>query len=144
MQRSDKVLGLSLKQLSASKPTVRVTSDKQTLILAGEAIPRRDAMSSPASDLGRTDIGPRLTIVATRADNTLLLAHGAFARNASQPAGDSTSAVMTLSTGGQHKLERSGYLSSARGSSIHAANEYARTQDFGGHVTRSTIIDTFA
>lgn len=123
---------------------MRVNSDKQTLILAGEAIPRRDAASSSASDLGLSDMGPRLTIVATRADNTLLLAHGALARKASTAADDSTSAVMTLSTGGRNKLERSGYLSSARGSSFHAANEYARTQDFWGHGTRSTIIDTYA
>jgi hypothetical protein len=89
---------------------MRVNSDKQTLILAGEAIPRRDAARSSASDLGLSDMGPRLT----------------------------------LSTGGQNKLERSGYLSSARGSSFHAANEYARTQDFWGRGTRSTIIDTYA
>jgi hypothetical protein len=121
-----------------------VNSDKQTLILAGEAIPRRDAASLSASDLGLSDMGPRLTIVATRADNTMLLAHGDFARKANTAAVNSTSAVMTLSTGGQNKLEHSGYLSSARGFSFHAANEYARTQDFGGHGTRSTIIDTYA
>jgi hypothetical protein len=121
-----------------------VNSDKQTLILAGEAIPRRDVASSSASDLGLSDGEPRLTIVATRADNTMLLAHGDFTRKASAAAEDSVSAVMTLSTGGQNKLERSGYPSSARGSSFHAANEYARTQDFGGHGTRSTLIDTYA
>jgi hypothetical protein len=123
---------------------VRVNSDKQTLILAGEAIPRRDAASSSASGLGPSDTGPHLTIVATRADNTMLLAHGDFARKASAAADDSASAVMTHSTGGQNKLERSGYMSSARGSSFHAANEYARTQDFLGRGTRSTIIDTYA
>jgi hypothetical protein len=77
---------------------VRVNSDKQTLILAGEAIPRRDAVT--------------------------------FA--------------ITRPIGVQNKLERSTYLSSARGPSFHAANEYARTQDFWGHDTRSTIIDTYA
>jgi hypothetical protein len=123
---------------------VRVNSDKQTLILAGEAIPRSDAASSSASDLGLSDMGARLTIVATRADNTMLLAHGDFARKASAAADDSTSAVMTHSAGGQNKLERSAYPSSARGPSFHAANEYARTQDFWGHGTRSTIIDTYA
>jgi hypothetical protein len=112
---------------------VRVNSDKQTLILAGEAVPRRDAARTSASGLGLSEMGPRQTLVATRADNTMLLAHG-----------DSTSPVMTLSTGGQNKLERSGYLSSARGSSFHAANEYARTQDFWGTCTRSTTIDTYA
>jgi hypothetical protein len=121
-----------------------VNSDKQTLILAGEAIPRRDAASSSASDFGLSDMGPRLTIVATRADNTMLLAHGDFARKASAAADDSTSAVMTHPAGSQNKLERSGYLSSARSFSFHAANEYARTQDFGDHDTRSTIIDTYA
>jgi len=108
---------------------VRVNSDKQTLILAGEAIPRRDAVSSAASDPG----GPRLTIVATRADNTMLLAQG-----------DSGSPSMTLLTASQNQLDRSTYLSSSRGFSFNAANEYARTQDFWGGGTRSTIIDTYA
>jgi hypothetical protein len=103
---------------------VRVNSDKQTLILAGEAIPRRDAVSSSSGDLALTELGPRLTIVATRADNTMLLAHG-----------DSTSPSMALSTGGQNKLHRF---------SFNAANEYARTQDFSGTGTRSTTIDTYA
>jgi hypothetical protein len=112
---------------------VRVNSDKQTLILAGEAVPRRDAVGSAAGGLGLPDLGPRLTIVATRADSTMLLAHG-----------DSTSPSMTLSSGGQNKLERSGYQSSTRGFSFNAANEYARTQDFWGNGIRSTIIDTYA
>jgi hypothetical protein len=112
---------------------VRVNSDKQTLILAGEAIPRRDPMGSAAAGLGPPDLGPRLTIVATRADSTMLLGHG-----------DSTSPSMTLLAGGQNKLDRSGYLSSARGFSRNAANEYARTQDFWGNGIRSTIIDTYA
>jgi hypothetical protein len=120
-----------------------VNSDKQTLILAGEAIPRRDAARTSASDIGLSE-GPRQTLVATRADNTMLLAHGDFAHKTSAAADDSTSPAMTLSTGGQNKLERSGYLSSARGSSYHAANEYARTQDFWGTGTRSTTIDTYA
>jgi hypothetical protein len=112
---------------------VRVNSDKQTLILAGEAIPQRHAVSSAASDPGLSDLGPRLTIVATRADNTMLLAHG-----------DSGSASMTLATGSQNQLGRSVSASSARGFSLNAANEYARTQDFWGNGTRSTIIDTYA
>jgi hypothetical protein len=114
-----------------------VNSDKQTLILAGEAIPRPAAVGSAAGDLGLPDLGlpdlgPRLTIVATRADSTMLLAHG-----------DSTPS-MTLLTGGQNQLDRSGHLSSPRGFSSNAANEYARTQDFWGNGTRSTIIDTYA
>jgi hypothetical protein len=112
---------------------VRVNSDKQTLILAGEAVPRRDAVGSAAGGLGLPDLGPRLTIVATRADSTMLLAHG-----------DSTSLSRTLLSGGQNKPERSGYQSSTRGFSFNAANEYARTQDFWGNGIRSTIIDTYA
>ena len=103
---------------------MRVNSDKQTLILAGEAIPRRHAVSSAASDPGLSDLGPRLTIVATHADNTMLLAHG-----------DSGSPSMTLATGSQNQLGRF---------SFNAANEYARTQDLWGNGTRSTIIDTYA
>jgi hypothetical protein len=122
---------------------VRVNSDKQTLILAGEAIPRRDGARTSASDLGLSEMGPRQTLVATRADNTLLLGHGDFAHKASAAA-DSTSPAMTLSAGGQNTLERSGYLPSARGSAFHAANEYARTQDFWGTGARSTTIDTYA
>jgi hypothetical protein len=110
-----------------------VNSDKQTLILAGEAIPRRDAVSSAASGAGLPHPGPHLTIVATRADNTMLLAHG-----------EASSPSMTLVSGGQSNLGQSGYLSSARGFSFNAANEYARTQDFWGTGTRSTIIDTYA
>jgi hypothetical protein len=103
---------------------MRVNSDKQTLILAGEAIPRRDAARSSA---------PLQTLVATRADNTMLLAHG-----------DSASPAMALATGGQNTLERSGYLPSARSFSFNAANEYARTQDSWGTGIRSTTIDTYA
>ena len=110
-----------------------MNSDKQTLILAGESIPRHGAARSAASDPGLSDLGPRLTIVATRADNTMLLAHG-----------ESSSPSMTLSTGGQNKLGRSGHVSSARGFSSNAANEYARTQDSLGNGTRSTGITTRA
>jgi hypothetical protein len=110
-----------------------VNSDKQTLILAGEAIPRRDAVSSLASNPGLPDLGPRLTIVATRADDTMLLGHG-----------DSTYPVMTSSSGSRNQLDHSSYLSSARGFSFSAANEYARTQDFWSNGTRSTLIDTYA
>ena|ERR1700733_16197002 len=51
--------------MSALETTVRVTSEKQTLILAGEEIPRRN----------RADLSSSrpLTIVATPADETMLL-----------------------------------------------------------------------
>jgi hypothetical protein len=119
---------------------VRVNSDKQTLILAGEAIPRRDIARSSANAVGLSD-GPRLTIVATRADETLLLARGDFAHTTSSAAEDLTSPLMIIMSG-QTKPARPGYLS-VRGTSFNAANEYARTQDFSGY-GRTTIIDTFA
>ena len=127
MLRSDKVLGLGLSNECFQKPTVRVNSDKQTLILAGEAIPRRDAARSTASDFGLSEMGPRLTMVATRADNTMLLAQG----DSASP----SEASVALSTGGESKLHRSAF---------NAANEYARTQDFWGTGIRSPTIDTYA
>src|ERR1700759_1614033 len=51
--------------MSALETTVRASPEKQTLILAGENIPRRN--------LAETDPRRPLTIVATRADQTLLL-----------------------------------------------------------------------
>jgi hypothetical protein len=121
---------------------VRVNSDKQTLILAGEATPRRDIASLSANGVGLSD-GPRLTIVATRADETMLLAQSDFAHRTSAGAEDSTSPLMTLISS-QSKSARHGLLSATRGASFNAANEYARTQDFSGYGSRTTIIDTYA
>ena len=121
---------------------MRVNSDKQTLILAGEATPRRDVASSSANGVGLSD-GPRLTIVATRADETMLLAQGNFAHKASVGAEDSTSSLMTIISS-QSKPARAGYLSTTRSASFNAANEYARTQDFSAYGSRRAIIDTYA
>jgi hypothetical protein len=120
---------------------VRVNSDKQTLILAGEAAPRRDIASSSANGVGLSG-GPRLTIVATRADETMLLAQGDFAHETSTGAEDSTSLLMTLRPS-QSEPARPGSLW-ARGASFSAANEYAHTQDLSGYRSRTTIIDTYA
>jgi hypothetical protein len=106
---------------------VRVNSDKQTLILAGEFIPRRD----PAA-------AKRLTIVATRADTTMLLAQGDTAQ---EPSGDAS--LMTLARADYTTLARS-HLDSARGSSSSAANAYARTQELSANGRRTAIIDTYA
>jgi hypothetical protein len=103
-----------------------VNSDKQTLILAGESVPRRDAAGSEL----------RLTIVATRADTTLLLAQGDAAQ---QPSGDEASS-MALAPANNSTLSRY----SARGSAYSAADAYARTQDLSGHAARRAIIDTYA
>jgi hypothetical protein len=119
---------------------VRVNSDKQTLILAGEAIPRGDLASSSANAVGLSD-GPRLTIVATRADQTMLLAQGEFAHKRSAGSEVSTAPLLLMSS--QSKPARAGYLSVTRSASFNAANEYARTQDFSAY-GRTTIIDTYA
>jgi hypothetical protein len=99
-----------------------VNSDKQTLILAGESIPRRQPAGSE----------PRLTIVATRADTTMLLAQGDTAQ---EPVGESTSSLMMLAPADNDtKLARS----------FSAADAYARTQDLSGNGKRTAIIDTYA
>jgi hypothetical protein len=113
---------------------VRVNSNKQTLILAGEPIPQRGAARSEE---------PRLTIVATRADETLLLAQGDFSPKPF--AVESNSSLMTVAMAkGQYMLARSGYRPSTRGASFSAANEYARTQDLPGNGSRTALIDTYA
>ena len=123
---------------------MRVNSDKQTLILAGEAVPRRDAANSSANDLPFSDDGPRLTMVATRTDETMLLVRGDFTHTANAAADDSNSPFLALtSPHGQSNLVRSVYPSSIRGSSFYAANEYARTQDRSARA-RTMIIDTYA
>jgi hypothetical protein len=120
---------------------VRVNSDNQTLILAGEAIPRRDIASSSANARGLNQGVRPLTIVATPADDTKLLARGEFASTIG-PAAESASPLKTL-TAYQHSLLRSSPLSS-RGASFNAANQYARTQDLSNPGVRSAIIDTYA
>jgi hypothetical protein len=106
---------------------VRVNSDKQTLILAGEFIPRRDPTAAE-----------RLTIVATRADTTMLLAQG---NTAQEPSGES--ALTMLAPADYTALART-HLYSARGSSSSAANAYARTQDLSANGRRTAIVDTYA
>jgi len=94
---------------------VRVSSEKQTLILAGEAVPQRPL--------------PRpLTIVATPADVTLLLAQG--------------DAMPGSSEGTLRHLAPA--FSAHRNVSYGAAGAYARTQALGGSNSRTAIIDTYA
>jgi hypothetical protein len=120
---------------------VRVNSDNQTLILAGEAVPRRDLEGLSANAHGLHHGVRPLTIVATPADDTKLLARGEFAGTIG-PATGSASVLKTL-TAYQHSLLSSSPLSS-RGSSFNAANEYARTQDLSSLGMRAAIIDTYA
>jgi hypothetical protein len=119
---------------------VRVNSNNQTLILAGEAIPRRDVGSSSAEAFGLSG-GRPLTIVATPADDPRLLTQGTFAGNASAAVGESTSSFITISSY-QNTLLRSSTVS--RGAPFNAAHAYARTQDLTNSAPRAAIIDTYA
>lgn len=93
---------------------MRVSSEKQTLILAGEAVPRRPL--------------PRpLTIVATPADVILLLAQG-----------DETSRSF------ENTLHPAPGFLSHRNISYGAAGAYARTQAMAVGNSRTAIIDTYA
>jgi hypothetical protein len=93
---------------------VRVSSERQTLILAGEAVPQRPVLRP-------------LTIVATPADVTLLLAHG-------DVSGSSDGAL----------LQPAPAFSFPRSISYGAAGAYARTQALAGGNSRTAIIDTYA
>jgi hypothetical protein len=117
-----------------------VNSNNQTLILAGEAIPRRDVGSSSADALGLSGARP-LTIVATPADDPRLLTQGSYAGNANAAASESTSSFITISSY-QNTLLRSSTVS--RGASFNAAYAYARTQDLTNSAPRAAIIDTYA
>jgi len=92
-----------------------VSSEKQTLILAGEAVPQRPL--------------PRpLTIVATPADVTLLLAQG------DEMSGSSEGTLLNLAPA----------FSSHRNISFGAAGAYARVQALAGGNSRTAIVDTYA
>lgn len=123
---------------------MRVSSDKQTLILAGEAIPPRAA----AAD--RPETGPQLQRV------TVLLVRGEYA--ATTLAADSSPGEFLASADGEPAALPSAaavdsptepiqflvpYPSSNRTLSGGAA-EYARTQNRSGGRTRSQLIDTYA
>jgi hypothetical protein len=98
--------------------TVRVNSEKQTLILAGEVVPQRNS--------------PRpLTIVATPADITPLLAQG---ENASETFGNAQETLLHPAPASQS------YRNIFHG----AAGAYARTQALAGGNSRTAIIDTYA
>jgi hypothetical protein len=117
-----------------------VNSDNQTLILAGEAIPRRDVGSSSADALGLSG-ARRLTIVATPADDPPLLTQGTFAGNANAAVPESTTSLITI-TPYHNTLLRSSAV--PRGASFNAAHAYALTQDLTNSAPRTAIIDTYA
>jgi hypothetical protein len=100
--------------MSALEPTVRVNSEKQTLILAGEPVPRRP-----------------LTIVATPVDDPLLIVHAGSEDLAPELT------VLPRSLVQSPKF-------ADRGSSFSGATAYARTQELSISSARAAIIDTYA
>jgi hypothetical protein len=111
------------KAMSALETTVRVSSEKQTLILAGEPVPRRFAFN--ASALQRP-----LTLVATPVDDPKLIAQGGFEDLSPESGASSRNLVLSASF-------------AARGSAYNAADAYVRTQQLSIDA-RSAIIDTYA
>jgi hypothetical protein len=136
-----------------------VSSDKQTLILAGEAVPRRDLAGASANEPGASATGSRLqrvTIIATRSD-AMLLVQGEYAANPRALPADSAATGSLIAGRNDMMLPaaadlaypaaaaniRTAYPSSHRGASS-AAAAYARTQDLPHGGTRKAIIDTYA
>ena len=111
--------------MSALETTVRVNSEKQTLILAGEPETRRFAYNVTSSQRP-------LTLVATPADDPMLIAQSRL----EDLGGASVTAV-------PRNLVPSASFAD-RGGAYNAANAYARTQQLFADNTRSAIIDTYA
>ncbi|HEY2529967.1 MAG TPA: hypothetical protein VGJ20_18855 [Xanthobacteraceae bacterium] len=93
---------------------MRVSSEKQTLILAGETIPRRP-----------------LTLVATPVDEPLLIIQGD-----SEDLNPRSSVLPSNLIPSQRLADRGGAFS--------AANAYARTQELSVSNASTGIIDTYA
>ena len=109
--------------MSALETTVRVNSEKQTLILAGEPVPQRFAYNAASSR------NP-LTLVATPVDDPPLIAQRGLE--------DTEPTLTTLP----------GYLGASAGladrGAFGAVAAYARTQQLSVGNARSAIIDTYA
>ena len=134
---------------------MRITPDRQTLILAGEALPRRSVAGADTSVPGRNSSNSRITIISARLD--AVVTESDYSPNAYVPdthivpyeAGEvselNTASALpaTISKGASALTSRaySSYASSNRGSSFGGASAYARTQDLA---ERHPIIDTYA
>jgi hypothetical protein len=104
------------KAMSALGTTVRVNSENQTLILAGEPVPRRSLTESNPRGfayIAAASARP-LTVVATPVDDPML-----------------------IDLVPSHRL-------ADRGSAYNAADAYARTQQLAVGNSRTAIIDTYA
>jgi hypothetical protein len=102
--------------MSALETTVRVNSEKQTLILAGEPIPRQSLTESAPRGFAYSAAASArpLTLVATPVDDPMLIDLSPSTRFAE------------------------------RGRTYSAADAYARTQQLTVGRSRAAIIDTYA
>lgn len=101
--------------MSALETTVRVNSERQTLILAGEPVPQRFTDGASAR---RT-----ITLVATLVDDPKLIMQGSFE---------------------EFSPESTAVPRNDRSSAYGAATAYARTQQSSLGNARKAIIDTYA
>jgi hypothetical protein len=102
------------KAMSALETTLRVNSENQTLILAGEPVPRRP-----------------LTLVATPVAAPMLIVQSGFQE------------LGTEFTASPQNLVLSSRFAD-RGSTYNAVSAYTRTQQLSVASARSAIIDTYA
>ncbi len=125
---------------------VKVSSDKQTLILAGEAIPppRQNADRGVSGSETRVQL-QRVTMLLVQGDyaSATLAAESGAAKFLAAAAERVLlpSAVDASPVDGQHIVP---YSSPNRAVSAGGAAEYARTQNLSGDRTRSQVIDTYA
>jgi hypothetical protein len=125
---------------------VKVSSDKQTLILAGEAIP------PPRANVDRGASGSEMRVQLQRV--TMLFVQGDYA--ATTLATNSGGAKFLAAASGRVLLPSAAvdqavpaqslvpYPSPQRALPAGGAAEYARTQNLSGDRTRSQLIDTYA
>jgi hypothetical protein len=106
--------------MSALGTTVRVNSENQTLILAGEAVPRRP-----------------WTVVATPVDDPKLIIQGGFEDFSSESIALPRTLVPSHRVVASHRFVE-------RSSAFSAASAYARTQELSVSSAHSAIIDTYA
>jgi hypothetical protein len=133
---------------------VRISPDRQTLILAGEALPRRSVAGSNG-DTARNSANSRITIISARLE--AVVTESGYSPNTyvpdthivpyeasevSDPISDSAlPATISKSASALTSRAYSTYAASSRGSSFGGASAYARTQDLS---ERHPIIDTYA
>jgi hypothetical protein len=133
---------------------LRVTPDRQTLILAGEVSPRRAIAGSSATarDLGSSQTTQRVTVFSARVDAVLTESEYAssttgFAYDSIDDADfkDVSPSALPASAGRPSGTvtprQYAAYATQSGGARFNGADSYARTQDLAD---RHPIIDTYA